>query len=529
MIIDVRQANSTLNLEADICILGGGVAGIVLANELKEKFGKVVILESGTEQYDQETQDLYAPDKIPEIYPNPLYSRLRFLGGASNHWSNNTTPLSAIDFEERDWVENSGWPINYKDIQPFYKSAAKYCQTGEDSYDTNKWLPELNFENPFSGSKYTEVGIAKAAIPATRFYAAHGNSIENSSNVTIYKNANVIGIDFDKTQKKVNTITFSSLKKENHTITADKFIMCMGGIENARMLKYFNVQNNNALGNQNDNVGRYFMDHPTLRAAHLYTNSGKFANLTKTEEHRFILAFFQLKESALRSHGTTNLRLPLDQANQYSMSDGISSFHILKEKLSNGELPDQVSQHLANLFTDFDMVLEAVSRKQFDKRLFDSANDISGFQIPLMLEQTPHRENRILLGNKVDQFGIPKISVQWRLMEGDKTRLWKSLSLFAKDVGLLSLGRLRVLKERQERLFNSQLGFGHHHMGTTRMSSSEQTGVVDHNMLVFGTENLYVAGCSTFPTGGHVPPTLTIVALAIRLAGHLSKEFGNEN
>ena len=97
----------------------------------------------------------------------------------------------------------------------------------------------------------------------------------------------------------------------------------------------------------------------------------------------------------------------------------------------------------------------------------------------------------------------------------------RPISRTANELGRLNLGRLKLLKERGERLWGDQLSFGNHHMGTTRMSSSEKTGVVDKNLKVFGGQNLYIGGCSVFPTGGHVPPTLTLVALAIRLAEHL--------
>ena len=99
--------------------------------------------------------------------------------------------------------------------------------------------------------------------------------------------------------------------------------------------------------------------------------------------------------------------------------------------------------------------------------------------------------------------------------------------LTAKGLGGESLGRVRLLKDFSERMWGSQLGFGNHHMGTTRMSSSDKNGVVDSNLKLFGTKNLYILGSSVFPTGGHVPPTLTIVALSVRLAEHLAKNHNN--
>jgi choline dehydrogenase-like flavoprotein len=265
------------------------------------------------------------------------------------------------------------------------------------------------------------------------------------------------------------------------------------------------------------------MDHPTMVPAHLYSEKEGLGNLTKAEEKRFIVPFFQLKEDVLREHKTTNIRIPLAPSNEFTMSDGISSYHILGEALSKGRVPEHFGAHIANFVSDFDMVIEAIARKKFDTELFDEAKAFSGYRVLAMMEQTPSRDNRVKLGKVKDRFGIAKVEIDWELKSNDIRMLWSSLSLFGQDMGGLSFGRLRLLNERAERIFTSQLGFGHHHMGTTRMAETYDKGVVDPNLRVFGTENLYVSGCSVFPTGGHVPPTLTIVALSIRLAEHLKK------
>ncbi|MEI8648937.1 GMC family oxidoreductase [Paraglaciecola sp. Hal342] len=104
------------------------------------------------------------------------------------------------------------------------------------------------------------------------------------------------------------------------------------------------------------------------------------------------------------------------------------------------------------------------------------------------------------------------------------SRMWGALEVMGKELGRLNLGRLKVMREYEERLRTDKLFFSHHHMGTTRMAINEDSGVVDRNLKVFNTNNFYIAGSSVFPTGSHVPPTLTIAALTIRLAEHLLEE-----
>ena len=84
---------------------------------------------------------------------------------------------------------------------------------------------------------------------------------------------------------------------------------------------------------------------------------------------------------------------------------------------------------------------------------------------------------------------------------------------------------MRIELEDTEDLILEGAGTLSHHMGTTRMHESPRMGVTDANCRVHGLQNLYVAGSSLFPCAGHQNPTLTIVALALRLADHLNDKF----
>lgn len=530
MLLDGSKLNERSSYESDICILGGGVAGIVLARELLGKFKKIILLESGGENYTQEAQELYAPStKNKSYYPDPTYSRLRFLGGSSNHWENNTSPLDPMDFENRSWIPNSGWPISFNDLESFYPKAEVYCGVKGNGYDTDEWVNKLAYTDLVKGSKVLETGIAKAAVPSTRFYAAHGQPLVENSSIQVITFANVVDLDFDEQTQKIQKVFFETKPGLRHEVKAKAFVMCFGGIENARMLLTFNEKYKNKIGNYHDNVGRYFMDHPTVRAANFYPHTHKGLELYTGDPigDLNVKGFLELKKDSLALHELSNIRMPLQPATKYEMSDGISSHHILGDAFSEGELPEDFGAHILNYVKDIDMVVEAVSRKAFDKKLFDDADDIAGYQFAMMLEQTPHRDNRIRLGDKLDPYGIARIEIDWEFKKDDQERMWRGLEVTANELGALSIGRLRLLKERSERLMGDQLGYGHHHMGTTRMSKDYKSGVVDAKQKVFGTNNFFIGGSSVFSTGGHVPPTLTIAAMSIRLAETILKEYAH--
>lgn len=511
------------SIDCDICIIGGGVAGLVIANELVQTGLKIALVESGGEQYDQTTQDLYRANNIDFPFPNTSLSRLRFLGGSSNHWQNNTSPLSPLDFEKREGIANSGWPINFDELARYYSKAEHYCGVGNDGYSLGKWIKVSGMSDIVAGSSHIETRIAKVPFSPTRFFEKYGNKLVLSDNVEIITQSNLIDVEFNESSAQLEKAMFKTLKGNEFSVIAGKFIMCLGGIENARMMLHFNEKYNDKLGNQSDAVGRYLMEHPTPRAAHLIAEKTPALDLYfgYRAENKSIAGFLSLTDESVRANNTINLRMPFIAQSNYILSDGISSSHILGESLSNFELPEDASTHAWNILSDIDMVIEAIARKKFDTKIFDHASKVSGFEIPMMMEQTPDRNNRVMLSGNKDELGLAKVNIEYRVTDLDKQRLWHSLDIFAKEIATLGFGRLKILRERSLRIWRDQLGFSQHHMGTTRMSNNPNSGVVDRDSKVFGTKNFYIGGSSVFPTGGSVPPTLTIVALSIRLANHI--------
>lgn len=526
MLIDTKNVELPQIFAADICIIGGGVAGIVLATELLASEHDIILLESGDVEYDQDTQNLYKAESRPKLFPAPVYSRLRFLGGSSNHWENSTERFDAIDFAKRDWVKDSGWPITYNAVAQYYPAAEQYCGVKKLGYDFAFWQNKFHFKDAFDGSELFQSAIAKSALQPTRFFMAYGKKLTDSTKIRIIKNANVVDLDFEEQSETVKSVKFQSLNKSLHQVNAKIFIMCLGGLENPRMLLHFNEKYNNKIGNQFDNVGRYFMEHPTIRAAQFIPFKDNvlgdaYNGITDVSAHLRVRC--KLKESAQIKYKTNNLRLFFNKQTKLELSQGIESAHVLSEGMNKSETPENFGGHLMNVLKDADLIAEAYLRKKFQTSYFEDADNFGGYQIVSMLEQTPDRNNRIYLGTETDQLKLKKLKIDWSVSQYDKDKAWQTLTLLAQDPWLQSIGRMRLLDHNEERIWGSQLGFGQHHIGTTKMSDNIEHGVVDSSLKVYGTKNLYISGSSVFPTGGHVPPTLTIVALTLKLADELKK------
>ena len=156
VIIDLAAAAGDLSLDTDICVIGGGAAGIAIAWYFRHIAGReVTVLEGGGIELDDASQDLNKGALSGKPYFDLDVTRLRMLGGNTNHWANQVAPFEDIDFEQRPWIAHSGWPIRRSDIDPWYPGALECLQLGrEDLADYLNWgadVPALAAIDPPGG------------------------------------------------------------------------------------------------------------------------------------------------------------------------------------------------------------------------------------------------------------------------------------------------------------------------------------------------------------------------------------------
>jgi len=533
MIRNARGLEDGQVLQCDVCIAGAGAAGITLARELSRSKLSVIVLESGGLDFDEEIQSLYQAQVNNPYYNDAETSRLRYFGGSTNHWSGNCGPLDAIDFEVRPWLPNSGWPFTREDLDPYYEKAHAYCELGPFNYALDYWSKQRGLKAlPFDPNIAT-TGFAQPS-PPTRFGEVYRNEIGNSENVQVYLHANLIDIDLHPDGSLVEAVQAGQLGGKRFQVKAKAYVLALGGIENARLLLNCDKVQSTGIGNQHDLVGRYFMDHPVINAATFFLSDPEInlelyrpgiSGSNPAAPGPVAYGYLTLSDAAIRRHGLTNMRAPIIRTTRFQAAEGVESFHVLQKSLMAGEMPDELGVHIGRMVRDIDMVIEGISRKTFNTRLFASANDMNFLYSDIMIEQRPEPSNRISLSLERDPLGLRKAVIDWNLGAGDKENLRRCLELLATEFGRAGLGRIRIEQEQRSRAFGELMSLGDHHMGTTRAHIDSRQGVVDGNLKVHSVANLYVAGSSVFPTGGHVPPTLTIVALAIRMADHIRQKL----
>lgn len=517
MFRDFNDGDDGTVIETDLCIVGAGAAGITLARELIGAKRDVLVIESGGLHGDPATQALCEGKIVGTPYPALDSTRLRFFGGTTNHWDGHCTPLEAIDFEKRDWVPHSGWPIRLDDLQSAYVRAQRLCELGPCDYRPGTWRDALPGLIAFESERLVN-RLWQFSTP-TRFGDRYRDELDKAANVQVLLNANVVEIVADETASTVRELKLLSLGGRTGTIRPHTVVLACGGIENARLLLASNRVVKNGLGNGNDLVGRFFMEHPHAIMAfavpevgleQLAVYYGDFPGAIPEGK-----AIFQAKpgltEKAQREERLLNCCIDVGWG--YHRSPGYRTFRDAVKALARGRVPDDLGRAVMTMVGDLGGLGEGLYRRIRDRFVFWFACSV---------EQTPNASSRVMLDDERDALGLPIARLDWRLSPLDKITARRACRLVGEAFARHGLGRMRLdpwlLADDSTW---EDLTPRYHHMGTTRMSDDPKTGVVDRNCRVHGIDNLYIAGSSVFATSGYANPTLTIVALAVRMADHL--------
>ncbi|WP_171060986.1 GMC oxidoreductase [Poseidonocella sp. HB161398] len=517
MLIDSRGLPDGTVLDADICIVGGGPAGITLALELADSPLKVILLESGGMDFEPETQELYAGPNLGFQYDPLDEARLRFLGGSSNHWAGNCMPLSPVDFEKRDWMAHSGWPISYDDLHPHYMRAQTYAELQtEQPYDYAHWAEKLGAANlPVDPEYLKTVGVNES--PPTAFGYTYEDRLRAAGSLAVYLHANVLELETDDTASTVTGVQAACIDGPRFRVTARRYVLCAGGIETPRLLFLSNRVQQAGLGNGHDLVGRFFADHAAIRpVARILLSRPREEIELYTKPVYFdtggLMATLASSDALLRREEIGGFIFHLFPA----QSPGELSLTTLYRALRRADPPPYLSTEIGNVLSDLDGAVNGVWKWGGKHRGDLIERDWLGPW--LTFECVPNPESRVLLVDETDRFGQRRIGLDWRLTETEMRTVKRATQILSQEVGRIGLGRTWTAALREDFDWPGHVARGKHHCGTTRMSDDPRTGVVDADCRVHGVSNLYIGSSSVFPTHGYANPTLTIVAMSIRMA-----------
>lgn len=541
MFVDTRQVESGTVVQTIVCIIGGGVAGITLALELEKQGIDACLLESGGFKPDDETRDLYRGEDIGLPYLFGDGCRSRFLGGGSNCWGGWCRPLDPWDFEKRDWIAHSGWPFGLDELAPYYERAHDLLKLGPKNFEPAFWEAAINRPDvrriPLTSGKVKD-SISQFS-PPVRFGKVYRNDLKRAQRVRVFLYANVVNIDSDKEARTVLRVKVVTLSGRTMYVTARQFVLATGGIENPRLLLVSNKVQAAGLGNGNDLVGRFFMDHPRLLSGNirftkewsrnkLHDIKYHYQNATVAAHNTNIASQFSLAPEVLKQERLLNAQVWFSSIFPGEGSEGAQALFRCKQALLHKEQPGwKVGRDLAT------MILHPVDTLGYGfTRVFQPRSLISSIKFQAIVEPEPNPDSRITLSEtQRDRLGMERVRVDWRLGEQVKRTFDRTFAILADEIrgtGIATVALDPVIEGNPWPSTLEKEGTWHH-MGTTRMHDSPTQGVVDRQCKVHGMTNLYIAGSSVFPTAGANYPTITIAALTLRLAAHIVQQLKCQN
>lgn len=445
----------------DVIIAGSGPAGTVLGRRLADKGRTVLLVETGGAEQDQIVQDRYGPVNGTghfglEWWPSHW---VRALGGTSAAWTGFVMPLTQRNMKD--------WPITRAELDPWYDIAATELRRDPIvNRHTAPFLPGF-YSRPYSTEDPVRYGtdFAKGYADHPKLHVLLGTTL-----CRLFPRADRRGIE------RISLFSEPDRRSDHPLRDNQAVVLAGGGIGNAQMLLASTDGTSAAVGNEQDQVGRYLMEHP-----HIYSCA------------RMVL------------HPSLALPVPPPTFGKHVQA----------------LLPDDAL--LAEL-GGIDIGIEPMARPLDADDAIETAlvarlgGKAAAYDLSVRSEMRPDPANRVERAGGNDPSGLPRMKASCVIGADDFRAVNLTLHTLGERLAASNKGRLRIANDSIHR----EVTGGGHTMGTTRMGSDPRTSVTDRDCRVHGYANLYVAGSSLFTTGGCANPTLTIVALAARLADHLA-------
>lgn len=474
MIFENPKQYAESGFDPQIIIIGSGPAGMTVARRLAAAGIPCALLDAGDEYFSEASQEVYKGEVVGDHYFELDEARLRQLGGTSGHWAGWCRLLDAHDFQERDWIPNSGWPIGYDAIEP-------YIAATRETLD----LQEFRDDQPVTEAMNW---IDLIRSDPVRFGEKYRDELAQSDKIAVVLNSYVT--DLEAQGGHVTAANVVLPEGSAYRFTASHFVVATGGIENSRLLLWSNEKSPDPVVPNATALGHYWMEHPEFMCGEAIV--GPPETYTPDEDG---WAYFAPSLKAMQSAGVANFHIRVFP-NVYSGTKRLVA----------------------------DLACTAPSAAHWFAGLMGQ-NLVCGAHLSIAMEQAPLYENHIALSSSQRDFsGVPRVELHWRKGELESRTLVQALKLLGATFIEKDIGRVRMDNWVTSGPDYPTEGLiaGYHHMGGTRMSRDPRLGVVDTNCRVHGMQNLFIAGSSIFTTGGYANPTMTIVAFSHRLGDHLA-------
>jgi choline dehydrogenase-like flavoprotein len=513
LIRDLERETPDDRMQAEICIVGAGAAGIALAVELARLGRSVVLLEGGGATIEESSQDPYRSEVTGHTHRGVNTGRFRAEGGTTTRWGGQILELDAIDFEKRDWIEGSGWPFAKSELSRHYERALELEGLGgvirADGYVWKRLgLTEPRFDQV--------VTYLSRWCPQPNFATLHRAALDGGS-IAVWLHANAVGLEMEG--DAVRSVRCRTLTGKTAGFTAHRFVFCLGAIESSRF--FLQPCEGGLPWNQSGLLGKHFQDH-------IDSNVAKVVPIRRQTMHDLFDNIFlggykyhpklKISEAAMRELQVLNAG-----ATMYFVSDVDEQLSDLKDaakRIMRGGLKQIEPRDLWNISKNLPLLARQGVRYKLAHRIYNPNS--AAILLRVHCEQEPRSNSSVTLSAERDSLGMLRTRLDWQISELERRTVFEFAKIAKQE--LAPVADLTIDEDllHGDSAFLQKCDDSNHHMGGMRMAGSASAGVVDTNLRLFGTQNCYICSAAAFPSSGFSNPTHTLVALAMRLASHLN-------
>jgi choline dehydrogenase-like flavoprotein len=517
MLLDLNDLEAETTLKAPICIVGGGAVGLAMAARLARSGQRVIVVEAGGASLEVASQRLMAGRSVGHPFGNIDVGRYRCLGGSTLFWGGQVLPVSDAAIDGRPWLDEPGWPVARQSLDPYFAEAYDLIGLARAERDDARIWSRLGHDPHLSAD--AEIVLTRW-VPQRNFSRLFRDDIDRNASLTVVVHANVTAIS--REGGRITALEARSLSGRRLRVEANAVVLACGCLEIARLLLHPAADGSPQPWSANPWLGRGFMDH--LHGPVASVELIDYAAFHDVFDCIFLDGFKFYPRIRLGPAAQAAQRA-LDISGEFQFSTDFSqhldNIKMFVRSLSDGRLPDGLHRLPAHIFSVSRIAAPLAWRYLSQRRSFKPRD--AAVSLVVSSEQIAAPDSAIRLDGEVDAVGMRKIVVDWRIDGRELT----SLKLFAGRVGeaLAARGLARLTMdprlENEDPAFLDSLTDGIHQMGATRMGRDAASGVVDSDLRVFGTDNLFVAGQAVFPSAGFANPTFTGIAFGLRLCDHL--------
>jgi len=498
---------------ADVLVVGSGPAGMALATALADRGANVLVLESGGSRTQDDPLNDVEVTGLP--FPGARSGRARGFGGTGERWAGQCRPLDPLDLQQRSWVPGSGWPVGGEELAPWVRQASAFLALDGATY-TPADLASALILPPIDPSllQWRVLRYSPEHRVGTRLRSRAGSDLR----LTVVTDATATGLL--RQDDRVTGVRAVSRHGEVRELSAAQTVLAAGTIENARLLLLAGADGAPVPGDGGGWVGRGLQDHPHWLAGELVDPDPAVGVAFQSASAPGGRARVKLALPAEQQQAFRTLNAVIDVELDHGPGSAVGAAKRLWEAYQQRQRPESPLRELALLMGHPRTTARELAAR---RRGTGSPPDRhTRLLVRVQTEQPPAGESRVVLGQARDVLGCRRAAVYWTVGPDEHRTFTTAVQLARQAFAGAGLGRLEV-----EPWLGDLAAFRHraqdfyHHAGTTRMASLEADGVVDPQGAVHGTVGLYIVGGSVFPTSGYANPTLTIVALALRLAERL--------